>query len=574
MSDRPRDYQAEHERAVTEALWAPGVTDVMGTMPTGAGKTFTFCRILRNHDLPSCVTAHRHELMSQIALALNREEVPHAIIAPPPKIREIVAAQVKWHGRTFYKPRSHIRVASVDTLNTNRTRTEEERWLKQVRLSVWDEGHHVLRANKWGKARMSMPNAHAFYATAHALRGDRKGLGRQAEGFVDRLILGPHMRGLTLRGFLTGYRWLAPQSSVDMAGVTLSADGDYNQAQLSVAVRKSQVTGDMVRVYLEKTPGTLAIAFTVDLALANEAAQKFNAAGVPAAVISGNTPLGVRIELMARFRARQILVLLSVDVLGEGVDVPGVETVILGRPTESFQLFAQQVGRCVRVIVDDHLKNQWDTFTDSERLYHIQHSRKPRGTVIDLVDNWLRHSMPDAPRIYNLGKPIKGEGELLEDDIPQRRCTACFELYPRRLKACEHCGTVPKVIPRGTPAQVDGDITEIDEELLRKLRGEAARILEPEPAIPYGADARVAASVRKRWLHRREAQLQLRDVISVWAGWKKQGGWDDRDIYVLFYSRFRMDIMTAQTLAAREAADLWALVMSDLIMHNVRGAHA
>ena len=47
--------------------------------------------------------------------------------------------------------------------------------------------------------------------------------------------------------------------------------------------------------------------------------------------------------------AGQLQVVFSVDVLGEGIDVPDVDTLLLCRPTQSSVLFAQQLGRGLRL---------------------------------------------------------------------------------------------------------------------------------------------------------------------------------------------------------------------------------
>ena len=47
-------------------------------------------------------------------------------------------------------------------------------------------------------------------------------------------------------------------------------------------------------------------------------------------------------------RRRGVTTIFSVDVLGEGVDVPSVDTVLLLRPTDSATVFTQQLGRGLR----------------------------------------------------------------------------------------------------------------------------------------------------------------------------------------------------------------------------------
>ena len=56
-----------------------------------------------------------------------------------------------------------------------------------------------------------------------------------------------------------------------------------------------------------------------------------------------------RDAVLSRLKAGELQVVFSVDVLGEGVDVPDVDTLLLLRPTQSPVLFAQQLGRGLRL---------------------------------------------------------------------------------------------------------------------------------------------------------------------------------------------------------------------------------
>src|SRR6201996_4192621 len=104
-----------------------------------------------------------------------------------------------------------------------------ETWFKQVRLAVQDEGHHVLKNNKWGRAASLLPNARGLFPTATPLRADGRGLGRHADGLTDALVLAPSMRQLIHQGYLTEYRIFAPPS-------------DFHREN----IRVSELTGELV----------------------------------------------------------------------------------------------------------------------------------------------------------------------------------------------------------------------------------------------------------------------------------------------------------------------------------------
>jgi superfamily II DNA or RNA helicase len=74
-----RDYQRDLKGQIYAAWQDAATRNVMSVAPTGSGKTVVLGSILQELQRPACAVAHRQELVGQLALALNREEVPHGI---------------------------------------------------------------------------------------------------------------------------------------------------------------------------------------------------------------------------------------------------------------------------------------------------------------------------------------------------------------------------------------------------------------------------------------------------------------------------------------------------------------
>lgn len=558
-----RDFQTNIKNDVYGAWQSPSVRNVMVVSPTGSGKTVIQGDILRDLNWPTVAIAHRQELVGQLALALNREKVPHGIVAPTEVIRQVVQLEMDTHGESHYSAASHIRVAAVNTLEKRGQKKnltpEMSRWMQQVQLAVVDEGHHVLRNNLWGKALAYFPNARGLFFTAHALRADGCGLGRHADGLVDHLVLGPSCRTLIDRGFLTDYRLICPPSDVDTSNIPIGTTGDYSAPQLRAAVHRSPtIVGDIASHYLKFAAGKLGITFTVDVESAAEVAAAYRAVGVPAEVITADTPIHIRGKIMRMFRARQILQLVNVDVLGEGVDVPAIEVVSLARPTASFQLYSQQFGRALRLMLTPEQNEVWDHYSDSERRGLIAASVKPKAIIIDHVRNWERHNgPPDKPRTYSLDRRER-RSKGPSDAIPLRTCLAptCFQPYERVLVACPYCGTpAPAPAGRSTPEMVDGDLIELDPAALAAIRGEQARI-DDAVRLPATVGDAARLSIMRNHHDRQLAQSRLRAAIALYAGYFTRDGAAFPEIYRRFFFQFQTDIATAQTLNAAEAKAL------------------
>lgn len=527
--------------------------------------TVCFCYILRQHDGYAYAVAHRQELVSQIALGLNREGVPHGIVAPRGVIEQIVRLEMEWHGKSYYQHQAPIKVASVNSLAKMPIDP-------RTTLVVMDEGHHVLRENMWGRAMAKFPNARGLFPTAHAVRGDGKGLGRSSEGLVDDLVIGPCGRDLIYRGFLTDYGLRCPPSDINLDQLKIGSGGEFQQEALRAAHHQSKtLIGDVVSHYVDHAGGKLWFTFAVDIDSAQQIQQAYWKRHVNAEIITAHTPIHVRAQLMKRFRARDILQLVSVDTLGEGVDVPAVEGISMARASASWQVMCQQAGRMMRVNVGDHM-GQWHGYTDNQRLQLIAESSKPRGLLFDHVGNIARHyeyrKFPCSRQQYSLDKAER-RSRSKSDAIPLTTCLRCFFPYERILRACPIC-SFPRPAPVArTMEVVEGSLGEVDPAILAELHAAIAKVDGP-PEI-YG-DNVVAHSIAKNHRQRQESQAALRSTIALWAGYHRTQGLDDDAIQRTFWFRYQVDIATAQTLASADAVRLQARLIDELNRLNVRAA--
>jgi superfamily II DNA or RNA helicase/HKD family nuclease len=89
------------------------------------------------------------------------------------------------------------------------------------------------------------------------------------------------------------------------------------------------------------------LAFCASVRHADFMAAQFVKAGIPAAAAYAGSTLS-RAEALSQLSSKQLSVIFSVDLFNEGVDLPGIDTVMMLRPTESKILFLQQLGRGLR----------------------------------------------------------------------------------------------------------------------------------------------------------------------------------------------------------------------------------
>lgn len=558
-----RGYQEEMIDRV-EAAWAAAQPNVIGVLPTGAGKTVTMAEIARRHQNEAGVAiAHRSVLVGQISMALARAGLPHDIIASKSVVRTIVAEHMEELGRNYYAPGARWKVASVDTLPGRAASLGS--WVRQVTIGFTDECHHLLATNKWGREclRFDNPAIRWFLPTATPERGDRKGLGRQADGIADVIVEGPSMRWHIDNGYLTDYLIRAPMpADLDLSDVQVSASGEYNQKQLRRAVHRSaKIIGNVVDTYRQFTPGKLGIVFAVDIEHAKALTAEFVAKGVAAELITAEHSEEERRVILRRYRNRETLVLVNVDLFGEGFDLPAIEVVMFARPTASYALYAQQFGRGLRLMIDKAFMAMWEQYTPEQRKAIIAQSGKPVAHIHDHVGNVLHFfGPPDKPRQWTLER-LSARRSGPSDAIPLRVCVneLCMQPYERFYPRCPYCGMEPPV-PAGValPEEVDGDLTLYTPEMLRALFGveSAADALAKQPssfcAIPPGVGPAVVHALQKRHNQKLQQQAKLRELMPL----VMPPTLGDREAMRRFYLRYGVDVVQAKLLGAAETEDL------------------
>jgi superfamily II DNA or RNA helicase len=542
-----RPYQTQVKNEAYQA-WSDGAKNVLIEMPTGAGKTVVVSDIFNDRPPGSASVsiAHRQELVSQLSLGLAQVGVYHNIIAPPSVVKFVSQCHTLEIGKSFFHPQSPTVVSGVKTL----IRRDLGSWPHQVTLWSQDEAHHVLRENEWGKAAALFPNAYGLGVTATPVRADGKGLGRHSHGLFDELVRGPSMRDLINQGYLTDYRIFAPASDFDVSSVDVSkTTGDFNHHQLRQASKKSHIVGDVVTEYIKIATGKVGVCFSVDIDTATEIAQRFNALGVPAAVISSKTGNRERVELLSRLRRREILMLVNVDLFGEGFDLPAIEVVIMARPTQSYALYAQQFGRGLRIL-----------------------EGKAVAIIIDHVGNVIRHGLPDAPRTWSLDARERGvRGKRDESIIPVIACVECMSIYEKIYASCPYCGHHPEPEGRSRPDQVDGDLTELNADVLAMLRGEILTVNESpaDLAKRLNEDTMLPpAAIRGQVNHRRAAiaaRIPLVEAINLWRGHREEAGESESQSYRRFFHRFGMDVLSAQALNRTDSTEIMEKIKNDYV---------
>lgn len=521
-----RDDQQELKAAIYSE-WNHGAINVAGILSTGGGKSVIMSSITLDAaraEKQQVIIAHRNELVSQLSGHVADTMIPHRIIADEKTVAQIVKQHREAYGRSFVNPSAQTAVIGVDTLISRYAVLKD--WIAKTDEWKIDEGHHVLRENKWGKAVDMMPRARGLGMTATFCRADGKGLGRAFDGVYDAMCVGLDMRSLIRIDALSDYEIVCPTSDLHVEESQIGSTGDWSVRKLRTAAKKSRIVGDVVGNYCRYAYGRKAICFATDVETAGEIAAKFNASGIPAAALSGDTPFTVRDKYIKEFKAGKLWVLVNVDLFDEGFDVPACDVVIMARPTASLGKYRQMVGRALRYVPGKV------------------------ALIIDHVSNVVRHGLPDKFVAWSMARRDKrGAQEKDPDEIDLTVCKFCSKPYEKFRLICPHCGMAPPLPePRERSiAMVEGDLILLDRDKLEQMR----RATEIE--APGDIAARVAAvagqyagiGIANKQIEKIGAQQRLKDAVAQWAAIERVNGFNDREIYRKFYLTTGVDVLGA-----------------------------
>lgn len=434
-----RDYQGDILWRVSLAMQL-GYRRILIVLPTGGGKTKMAAAMIQSavaQALTAQFLVHRKELIRQTSRSFADESVQHGFIASG------------WAMDTA----AQVTLAGVQTL-VNRLDI-----VLPPRLVIIDEAHHATAAS-WGRI-LATYGTDSFIVglTATPQRLDGRGLDQH----FDIMIEGPTVAELIEWKYLSPFDYYAP-AIPDTTGLKMQM-GDFEAKGASELVDKPNLIGDVAEHYLRHARGEQGIVFASSIAHSKRLADVFRGEGVRAVHVDG-TMDDERDKAMAAFEAREIDVLMNVDLFDEGVDVPGIVYLGIHRLTKSLVKHRQQCGRVLRTIRErpDKVAIMCD---------HAGNALRGLGLPDDDVE-WSLKGQTKAP------KSAGGS----DDSIPIHQCKACFLVLPSTVRVCTRCGTEFEVQVRGGPREIEGKLTKLERAEMQK-RKRAIEVAEERACRSY-----------------------------------------------------------------------------------------
>lgn len=346
----PRPFQQSAHEALRQGFREGHRCQVIAA-PTGAGKSYLGLRV-----------AHEALLKGRRVTFLNDRNTlvaQNSAAADAYGLRAHGIVQANHPRRDSSLP---FQIASVQTID------KREFW-PQTDVLIVDECHTLHTA--WVEYA-AQTKAVVIGLTATPFT---KGMGQ----IFSRLINATTMHDLTESGVLVPLRVLSC-TRPDMAGAAVTQSGEWSDK--AAEERGMGIIGDVIREWQIHASDRKTIVFGASIAHSKALCAQFVEAGVMAAVFTSETAAHEREVLVREFAKPDAVlrVLVSVEALAKGFDVPDVGCVVDARPLrKSLSTFIQMIGRGLRCspatgktdcLLLDHSGNIVRFADDFERIYH------------------------------------------------------------------------------------------------------------------------------------------------------------------------------------------------------------
>lgn len=394
-------------------------------LPCGAGKTAIFCYLAYLNTLK--------KLSNHVLILLHRKEL----------LKQTIEAF-----RAFQINTDRIDIAMIQSFkNTFKT------CAKSYSLIIIDECHHAT-SNSFKTVLSAYSGVPLIGFTATPARLDGKPLG----AIFDKLIIGVDYAYLIANNYLVDYDYFSPDLNFDFSKWKLKS-GDFDATDNAIHLDKKAIYGDILK-YIDLSKKTIIYSPTVDYSKKLEAQINDFLKSSVAKEFNGKTPQPERDKIIDDFKNNRIKILINVDLIGEGFNVPSCDCVFLLRATQSLTLYIQQAGRALR--------------SDSNNT-------NKRASIFDFVGNIYRFGFPDAPRVWSLSSLIKNthKHDTVHDSLIIKTCSNCLRSFmPSQMlpnRCCPFCNSYIQLNTREIQIQDKKELAMIKKNQLIENRRQCGR---------------------------------------------------------------------------------------------------
>jgi len=359
-----RDYQDEAVAALAADLQAR--RRALLVLATGLGKTVVGGEIIGRHlrQHPSddvLVVAHQKELVNQLERALWRhlpKRVPTQVLTGDDQPKSLA-------GLTC----ATVNSALTAVLNG---------W--RPALVMVDETHHVGEDGQFDQLLWALTDSLQFGVTATPWRGDAYDIEHRFGRASYKLGIEEGMK----RGYLTTVDYRLFVDNIDWDAVRNASEHSYSIKDLNSRLFLPQRDDAIIDALKDawnttRSPRGIVFCQTIEHCERMQSQLRTVPGWQEAAALHNDLPKREQQQRLLDFRAGRIPILVAVDILNEGVDVPDVNVLVFARVTHSRRIFVQQLGRGLRLREGKEKVIALDFVSDIRRVAALLSLRRQLG---------------------------------------------------------------------------------------------------------------------------------------------------------------------------------------------------
>lgn len=393
-----RWYQTECVDALVERVQVSGVNPI-GVVPTGGGKTIIIAKLIERFlsihpDKNVVVLSHVREILQQNYKSLsNYLDVEVGVYSAMLNRREI----------------RKVTIAGIQSVH----RKSDE--FDNVGMMIVDECH-MITDEDGGMYRRFLSNFDCGCAGVTATPFRSRGyLHKVVNAFFTEIAYdlssSENFRRLIDEGYLSKIYCKGTNLKMDTTGIAVQA-GDFSNKQLDMRFNTEQVSQKALdeTIKIGKSYKKWLI-FAISIDHAESIRDYLNDKGVNTGIVhSKMDDEDCRDRMLDEFRSGFYKAMVNVNVLTTGLDIPDIDMIVMLRPTKSPVIYAQSIGRGLRVA-----------------------EGKDHCVVLDFANNVATHGPIDNITIRQKGEKQKGEPVTKE-------CPKCMLICHPSAKTCDACG--------------------------------------------------------------------------------------------------------------------------------------
>lgn len=262
----------------------------------------------------------------------------------------------------------NIIFASVQTLGKEEYLTKDYFDIDHFDYIIIDEFHHAA-ANSYKRIINYFKPKFLLGLTATPYRMDNKDIYELCD---DNVIYEINLKSAINRDLLVPFKYYGIYDDTDYNNIDYK-NGKYNTEELEIALSTHKRCELVLEKYL-KFRGKRVLGFCSSIKHAENMAKYFNDNNIKSVIVHSGESSEYKMdrnEAISKLENKEIEIIFTVDIFNEGVDIPSLDTVLFLRPTESYVVFLQQLGRGLRKYKDKNYLNVLDFIGNYKRAHYI-----------------------------------------------------------------------------------------------------------------------------------------------------------------------------------------------------------